>query len=221
MRTDSWAALFKARGKLIDYIDALWAGRVTASKEHEAIYTQRLAAAAKLASLLRYPRSTDQVRSLIREENATFKRSFLSTDAGRHARSAFNLFARDAASLEDYRLPDGSVATGPETLVGEQLSGVTFSLSFVRLEFDGQSFDILCPVNVRTPEKVIARDEVGFPDQLCAAIGEPVRQVEIGAAALVIVWDRFQVELIFGAGSEDEPLVFTNHDRHRQVFGAE
>jgi hypothetical protein len=222
MRPNSWDAIIEARSKLLAYIDALWAGRVTASETLRNVYTERLASAAKLASLLRHLGSTTEIRDLVRAENAGFPRDLLATDAGRQARSAFNLLSREAGALEDYRAPDGSISTGPESITGEQLSSVTFMQDYVKLDFNGQGFQVCCPIVIHTAGQSIRREDVGFRDRICDAIGQFVMSVDIGEAALIVAFDQLRIELRFAsdAGTINEPLIFNNRD-HRTIYVGE
>jgi len=218
-RTDPWKAIFDAREKLSTYIDALWAGRLNAAAPLREIYSERLAVAAKLGALLRYARSTDQLRELVRQENDRFPCDFLATDSGRGARGAFNLLVRAVAALEEHRAPDGSVATGPETIVGHQLSSVQFMMDYIHLDFDGQFFQVLCPLHIQIAGTVVRPEDDGFRDRLCDAIGQAVRSIEIGENAVVIALEGCRIDLLYGRhGATGETLNFTNRDHAFQVF---
>lgn len=216
MRPNHWKAIFETRAKLFSYIDALWTGRLASSKALTTLYTERLAATAKFAALLRYVRSTDEIRRLVREENGQFSRELLATDEGRRARSAFNLFARDATALEDYRRPDGSVPTGPEGLIDEQLWSVTFRPEEIILDFNGQRLAADCAVLVASAEQSYRRGDNGFADQICSAIGGNVQSVEIGNAIVTIALDRLRLE--FTGYSGKGMLVFTSQDGEEYTF---
>jgi hypothetical protein len=219
MRTDPWNAIFDARKKLSTYIDALWIGRLIAAPDLKEIYTERLAVAAKLSALLRGLRSTDEIRAIVRQENGQFPRDFLATDAGRGARAAFNLLGRAAAALEEHRAPDGSLATGPETIVGQQLSSVVFVMDYIQLDFHGQFFQVLCPFQIHAAGTIVRHGDDSFRDRLCEAIGQTVRSIEIGEDAVIITLERCRIDLLYGLGGTGlETLNFTNRDHVFQVF---
>ncbi len=69
MASDRWKAILEAREKLSAYIDALWAGRESAPDGVRQTYTERLAIAARLSTLLRYLHSAGAIRDLVRREN--------------------------------------------------------------------------------------------------------------------------------------------------------
>ena len=207
MRPSHWKAILETRSKLFEYIDALWTGRLTAPRSLSELYTERLATAAKFASLLRHVRSAAEIRRLIRDENDRFSRELLATDEGRRARSAFNLFARDATALKDYQLPDGSVPTGLESLVGEQVSSVSFRLDAIVLEFNGQALTVDGPISIEIIDRTLHLGDVEFADRMRSLLGATVQSIEVGRPT-IIAFDRLRLEI---AGSEG-PLLFTNRD---------
>jgi hypothetical protein len=155
---------------LDQYIEALWDGRSAAAGPLETLYLQRLAAAAHLSALLRPPLATNTVKDIVRHENGAFPYAFLSTEHGRAARGAFNLFARAVTSLDDFRAGGGSFAVGPKAIVGEPLSTVTFVWDYVQLGFDGCGFNIMCPMSIRGPSDSVRSGAAGFRDRLCELI---------------------------------------------------
>jgi hypothetical protein len=108
---------------------------------------------------------------LFRSEDHAFPRDLLATDAGRDARSAFNALGRTIRALEEFKLPSGHLPSGPELIVGERLSAVSFVLGYIQLAFDGPSFTVLSPIQVQTPNSTARAGENGFRDGLCEAIG--------------------------------------------------
>jgi len=202
------------------YVEALWVGREAAEDPLQQVYTERLANAARFGALLLSLHSVGELQALIKAENAGFPRALLASEEGRRARSAFNLFARDALALEDYQAPDGSVGTGPEALAGEQLSSVNFLLDYVELQFDRQSLQAACPIAVHAPAGTVWREQPGFRDLLCGAIGNVVRQVAVEQAAVILTFDGLRIELCYAAeGAAPEPVIFTNADKVTMYLG--
>jgi len=219
MRADTWEAVFVARTELAAYIDALWSGRLTATASMKDIFTERLAVAAKLSALLRGLRSIKDIVTLVRDENGQFPRDVLATDAGRNARAAFNLLARAVAALDEHSAPDGSIPTGPESLVGEQLSSVEFVMDYIQLGFDGQFFQVLCPLHIHVGESIVRPEDDSFRNVLCGIIGQIVHSVDIGDAAVIIRFEHCRIDLLYGSDdSGRETLNYTNRDRVFQVF---
>ncbi len=140
-------------------------------------------------------------------------------DAGRQARSSFNLFARAAIALDDYEGPSGAISTGPEGLTGEMLSAVTFVNDYIQLDFNGQGFEIYCPIVIHSQEGVVRLSEDGFRDRLCSLIDKTVRSVTVSETA-VLELDGCQVDLNFvsAEGEIVEPLIFTNRDQGLSIY---
>jgi hypothetical protein len=220
MRRDSWKAISEARQKLAAYIDALWTGRGVAPDALKPVYTERLAMAARFSSLLSSLGHVGALQELARQENAAFPRALLEHDPGRQARSAFNLLAREVAVLQDFMVPDGSIPTGPESLVGEELSSVTFVMDCVQLHFYGPYFQAFCPIEIEGLSGTIRSDGAGFRDALCAAIGRRVQSVTIGERKLRLAFDGIALDLLFADadGRLVEPLVFTNRDSTAGIY---
>jgi hypothetical protein len=223
MPRDSWKAIDATRAKLMAYIDALWAARLAAPDSLKSIYTERLAMAARFSSLLASLRSVAELQDLVRRENGAFPRALLEHEPGRQARSAFNLLAREVAALQEFRVADDSIPTGPESLVGEQLSSVEFVIDYVQLHFNGHSFQVFCPVELKGAFGTIGGDGPGFRDALCRAIGRSVRSVTMGERAVRLAFDDLELALFFAdaGGKVVEPLVFTNRDSLVSIYAGQ
>jgi hypothetical protein len=210
--TEGTKLAFAVREELDRYIEALWNERSAAAGALETLYLQRLAVAARLSALLRSPRAVGTVKEIVRGENRAFSYAFLSTEDGRAARGAFNLFARAMAALEDFRAQGGSLPVGPKAIIGEALSTVTFVWDYVQLGFDGRGFNVMCPMIVRTPGDSVRSGEAGFRDRLCELIGQIVRGVEISDTAIEISFDRHHIELLGANAAGPEPFTFFDAD---------
>jgi hypothetical protein len=206
--TEGTTLVFAAREKLDQYIEALWNGRSASTGPLETLYLQRLAVAARLSALLRSPRSAETVKEIVQQENRAFPHVFLATEDGRAARGAFNLFARAARALEDYRAGGGSFPVGPKAIIGEPLSTVTFAWDYVQLGFDGCGFNVMCPMSIRTLSNSVRSGDAGFRDRLCELIGQIVRGVEISDTAVEITFDHHHIDLLL-ADSAASPEAFT------------
>jgi hypothetical protein len=215
--TEGAKLLFTAREKLDQYIGALWNGRAAVPAPLETLYLQRLAAAAHLSALLRSPRATSTVKDIVRHENRAFPYAFLSTEHGRAARAAFNLFARAVTNLDDFRAAGGSFPVGPKAIVGELLSTVTFVWDYVQLGFDGCGFNITCPMSIRGPSDSVRSGAAGFRDRLCELIGQTVRDVEISESAATIGFDQYHIELLL-AENAAAPEAFVFFDKDGRIF---
>jgi len=75
MAQTSRNALHDARSKLAEYTDRLWAGRGTASPSLSDVYTERLASAAKMASMMQLPDPGNALVDLFRSEDHAFPQS--------------------------------------------------------------------------------------------------------------------------------------------------
>jgi hypothetical protein len=208
--TEGTKLVFTAREKLDQYIEALWIGR-SAAGSLETLYLQRLAAAAHLSTLLRSPAAANTVKEIVRHENGAFPFAFLSTEHGRAARAAFNLFARAVITLEDFRSGGGSLSVGPKAIVGEPLSMVTFVWDYVQLGFDGCGFNVMCPMSIRTPSDSVRSGAAGFRDRLCELIGQIVLEVEISDTTVEISFDQYRIDLLL-ADNVGAPEPFTFFD---------
>jgi len=220
MVKDDRHLIYTARTKLVEYIDALWAGRTLASAPLQEVYTLRLAAAARLSALLGSSPNTTSLKSFIREENGEFPRDFLITDDGRAVRAAFNHVARAVAAIESHHTSFGQFPTGPESIVGSQLSGVNFVLDYVQLVFDDSSFSVLCPIVVDTPQGQVQTAESGFRDGICEPIGQIVRSVSVTGAVVTIGFERHRIAMHLSrmGSTSPEALIFTDHDGRVSVF---
>ena len=173
-------AFHEARTKLAEYADRLWAGRETASVPLAGVYAERLAGAAKMASMIQLRRPLSAVIDLFRDEDHAFSREFLATDDGREARSAFNAAGRALRALEEFMLPSGNLPSGPDVIVGAQLSAVSFVQDYLQIAFDRPGFTVLCPIQIHTSHGDTVRSgENGFRDRICAAIGRTVTSLAI------------------------------------------
>lgn len=217
------AALNDARGKLGEYINVLWDGRAQAAQSLVAVYTERLAAAARLSVLLARGRSIAAALQLIQKEHDEFPRDFLASEGGRGARSAFNLLMRDVVALSNMTLPKQTIADGPEILVGESLSAVSFVQDYVRLEFNGPCLQVICPLVLVVDGKRLQQEEAGFRDCLCAAIEQVVGSVRVDGDRLVMQIGHLLLECIFNVGKRGyEPLIFSTPDTLMSMYvGAE
>jgi hypothetical protein len=219
MARTSRNALHDARGKLAEYTDRLWAGRGTASTSLSAVYAERLAAAAKMASMMQLPNPGNALVDLFRKENHAFPRDLLVTDAGRDARSAFNALGRAIRALEEFKLPAGHFPSGLELIVGERLSAVTFVLDYIQLAFDGPGFTVLSPIQIQTPNRTVRTGENGFRDGLCEAIGHTVKSFAIDDRALNIELDGYRITIDLAASSAGpEKLLFDDGDGRLTVW---
>jgi hypothetical protein len=219
MARTSRNALHDARNKLAGYTDRLWAGRGTASPSLSAVYTERLASAAKMASMMQLPDPGNALVDLFRSEDHAFPRDLLATDDGRDARSAFNALGRAIRALEEFKLPGGHLPSGPELIVGERLSAVSFVLDYVQLAFDGPRFTVLSPIQVQTPNSTVRAGENGFRDGLCEAIGHTVISFAIDDRAVNIELDGYRITIDLAAGSAGpEKLLFDDVDGRLAVW---
>jgi len=192
---DGRQLILAARTKLNEYIDALWIGRADAADPLVSIYLERLAVAARLSTLLGPWSATETVKELVRQENRAFPRGFLSTDSGRAARAAFNLFARDVSALEDYKASHPSLPAF-QSVIDKPLSMVAFVWDYVQLGFNGCGFNVMCPINICTQSDSIRSGDAGFRDRLCGLIGQTVRSIDVSDALIDIRFDRHRVELL-------------------------
>jgi hypothetical protein len=193
---DARELIFSARTKLREYIDALWLGRANAADDLVGLYLQRLAVAARLSTLLDFWwTNIEVVKEIIQQENKAFPRDFLSTESGRAARSAFNLFSRSVNSLEEFKAAGHPSPAGPKSLVGKPLSTVTFVWDYVQLGFDDCGFNVFCPIKIKSASEIRCSGDAGFRDRLCEAIGQIVRKVNVSNTCVEIEFDRYSVEL--------------------------
>jgi hypothetical protein len=213
-------ALDAARGKLSAYTALLWDARETAPADLKATYSDRLASAAKVASMLERPRLVKDVNELIRLEDHCFPRAMLATDAGREARSAFNSLARSMRALADLEASQGILPSGLESIVGAQLSAVTFVMDYIQLAFDGRCFTVLCPCIVSSPNVTIRSGEIGFRDQICTAIARQVTSVQVCDATMTIGLQDFRIafDLTAPATAGGERLLFDDGTGRLQVW---
>lgn len=210
MPKTSWDAIFQARRQLYHYVRLLQAERISNDSKFTTYYVERLAAAAQLMAHLEHVQSLPELRALVRQENGRFPRDVLATDGGRNARAAFNLFARYVTELEDYRQPDASVSTGPQSLVGEQLSGVTFQVDRLVLDFHGQSLAADCTSSLEVNGDEIPSQAEEFPHLLRSALLKKVLAVQVEPGALTVVFDSVRVRM---SDFPDEGMLwFENHD---------
>ena len=208
------------RGKLSAYTALLWDARQAAQATLKATYSDRLASAAIIASMLERPASVKDVDELIRQEDHCFPRVMLATNQGREARSAFNSLARSVGALADLESPQGILASGPEGIVGEPLSAVTFVMDYMQLAFDGPCFTVFCPCLVSTPNLTIRSGEIGFRDRLCDAIGRRGTSVQEYETNIVIRLADFQIEFDLTAPRPTSPesLLFQDEAGRFQVW---
>jgi hypothetical protein len=211
MAQSDWNGLnMTARTRLSEYISALYIGRSGTSKELDQLYLERLATAAHLVTLLSPLSNVDRMREIIRQENRAFPKFFLSTDAGRAARGAFNALARAVYALEELKRNAETRPTAPKSILGTTLSAVTFIWDYVQLEFSGRGFNVFCPIELRCADQSLRSEEPGFRDRLCGLIGQRVRDVDDSGAHVEIAFDRDVIK--FPSTSEDSSEGFTFFD---------
>jgi hypothetical protein len=220
-----WARITEVRRKLRLYVDVLWDGRKAAADVSQQFYTERLANAARVAVFIQDLPQLDlnELRELMRRENAGFPKALLATESGRAVRSAFNLLAGAVEALEEDQAADGSLSTGPETLVGAQLASVAFVNDYFTLDFHGLGFHVSCPVVLHEEGRTTSLRDPGFRDRLCGGIGLFVRAVEIDHGAISIKLDGLQIELVFASeeAAQPEPLIFYDLDRRHFIYVGE
>ena len=211
------SALHEASSKLAEYVDRLWVGRESATASLAAVYAERLASAAKMASMIQLRCPVSAVVDLFRHEDRAFPRELLATDAGRDARSAFNAAGRAIRALEEFRLPNGYLPSGPDVIVGAQLSAVSFVQDYLELAFDGPLFAVLCPLEIHTPHGGTAKaGEDGFRDRICEAIGRTVTALAIDDHAASIELGEYRITIDLVAGSVGpEKMLF--HDEAGRI----
>ena len=215
---DPGSALHETRRKLAEYTNCLWAGRETATSLHD-VYTERLAAAARMAAMIDLHRPLADLMDLFRQETHAFPRDLLATSDGREARSAFNALGRAIRALEEFGLPSGHLRSGPESIVGEKLSAVSFVLDYLQLVFDGLTFTVLCPLRIQTLCGTIGSNENGFRDRLCKAIGHAVTSLTITDRIVDITFDCGQILIDLAAEvSGPERLLFSERDGRLTVW---
>ena len=203
---------------MAEYTDRLWTGGETASACLSDVYADRLASAAKMASMIQTRQPLDALIVLIQREDHAFPRDLLATDTGREARSAFNALGRAIRTLEDFTLPSGHVPSGLEVIVGEQISAVMFVRDYLQLSFDGPGFAVLCPAQIQTPTNSAKYGENGFRDQICGAIGHIVKSVIVDDRAVSIEFDGYKIVLdLSGSPIGPERLIFNEGDG-RMIF---
>ena len=149
MPRDRRNAIHQAGARLAEYTDRLWTGGETASACLSDVYADRLASAAKMATMIQTRQPLDALIALIQRENHAFPRDLLATDTGREARSAFDALGRAIRTLEDFTLPSGHVPSGPEVIGGEQISAVMWARRYLQRSFDGPGFAVLCPAQIK------------------------------------------------------------------------
>lgn len=213
-------ALDTVRGKLSAYTALLWDAREVALEPLKATYSGRLASAAKVASLLECRRLVTEVNELIRQQDHCFPRAMVATEPGREARSAFNSLARSVRALLQLESAHGALPSGPEGIVGAQLSAVTFAMDYLQLAFDGRAFSVFCPCVVSAPDATIRSGEIGFRDCICEAIGRKVMSVQVGDTNIVIQFQDFRIEFDLTAPrtTSQELLCFQDGAGRLQVW---
>jgi hypothetical protein len=199
-----------ARTKLSEYIATLCNGRSGTSDEFHRLYLERLATAAQLTTLLPLLSNVSRMREIIRQEDRAFPRSFLSTDAGRTARGAFNALARAVYALEEVKNTAEMHPSGPKSILGNTLSAVTFIWDYVQLGFNGRGFNVFCPIELHWAERSLRSDEPGFRDKLCELIGQTVRNVGVSRTHIEIDFVGHMIK--FSSTSEVLSEAFTFFD---------
>jgi hypothetical protein len=181
---------YAVRTKLREYIDALWVGRAGGADAFLNLYLERLAVAARLMVLLDFWRANiETMREIVRQENHAFPRALLSTDDGRNARAAFNLFARAVSALENYNATAKQFSSGPQSIVGRQLSTVSFVWDYVQLIFDDCGFNVFCPMTISTSSDITRSKDAEFKDKICKLIGQIVRNIDVSEAKIEISFE--------------------------------
>jgi len=213
MVKSNWKSLSAAaHTKLSEYITALCAGRSETSDELDRLYLERLAAAAQLTTLMSGISNVDRIREVIRDENRAFPRAFLSTDAGRAARGAFNALARAANALEEFKSKSETRPSGPKLILATKLSSVAFIWDYVQLEFSGRGFNVFCPIELRGTERSIRSEDPGFRDKLCELIGQTVRNIDDSGTFIEIDLDCHAIKFPSRLESSLETFTFFDTD---------
>jgi hypothetical protein len=181
---------FTVRTKLREYIDALWIGRTDAADAFLNLYLERLAVTARLLALLDFWRTNaETMREIVRQENHAFPRAFLSTDAGRNARAAFNNFARAVSALENYKATVQQLSFGPRSIIGRPLSTVSFVWDYVQLVFEDCGFNVFCPMMIGTSSNVTHSEDAEFKNKICKLIGQVVYNIDVSEAKIQISFE--------------------------------
>jgi hypothetical protein len=172
-----------------------------------------------MASLIDLHRPLADLMDLFRQETHAFPRDLLATSDGREARSAFNALGRVIRALEELKLPSGNLRSGPEAIVGEQLSEVSFVQDYIQLVFDGLTFTVLCPLQIQTSSGTIGSNEKGFRDRLCEAIAHSVASLTITDRDVDITLDCGRILIDLAAEvSGPERLLFSDRDGRLTVW---
>jgi len=116
---------------------------------------------------------------------------------------------------------DAALPTGPETMVGDPLSSVTFHAASLTLDFAGQKLHVACPVDIVTTGGTVRAGDRGFCDALCACLDARVESVTATRYALVVAFAARHILLAFQEPIADAlayKLVFVNRDGLSRVF---
>jgi hypothetical protein len=222
-----------ARDALWDYIESLSSATQRDLGQHPLIQ-ERLAAAARIAPLLARGHSgwAASARAVLREENGQFPREFLSTDAGRQARSAFNALVRAVSACEDTSSSQRPVRLGVEGIVDESLELLSFGSRWtyptvvvddLRLDFGGPAFVVYCPVLLEQPSAALRNVDPGFREAMCDLVGRRVRTVNIEVDSVSVLFEQCRLQFSLRAGRDreslgEEALLFVDYDGDLTVF---
>jgi hypothetical protein len=216
---DPGLTLEGARHKLAQYTQRLLVGRESAAASLFDVYTDRLVAAATMASMIELRRPLADLVSLYRQEGQAFRRDLLATNDGREARSAFNALGGAIRALEELKLPGGNQRCGPELIIGGRLSAVSFVADYIQLAFDGPKLTVLCPLQIQTPGGTTRSNENGFRDQLCEAISHTVTSLTIDERTVGIALGHYEIMIDLAAEvTGPERLLFSDGDGHLTVW---
>jgi hypothetical protein len=91
---------------------------------------------------------------------------------------------------------EGSTTELP-TLIGRQLSAVTFVRDYVQLHFDGPTISAFTWPTVSTSYGVVKVGDVGYRDSLCSCIGKTVLTaiVDVGERLEIAFSDGFAIAI--------------------------
>lgn len=106
--------------------------------------------------------------------------------------------------------PGGSL----DSVVGEQLSSVTFVQNYVQLDFDGRRLTINEWPSVETGGEIVRFGEDGYRDALCSLIAKLVASVHVGDEAIILSFvggESIRVDLLASRFPEGDRVIFHNH----------
>jgi hypothetical protein len=83
-----------------------------------------------------------------------------------------------------------------ESLIGEQLSSVAFTMDYLQLMFNSQILNVLTSPSVSTKNGVSKWGEIGFRDEICSLITRQVESAKISRQDIVIGFGKMEEILI-------------------------